>query len=166
LARRGAGVLVLAERLEEGGKRRWRSGTRCDGCARRSGGPTPSSGRPSAPPTLCKLHPSFLLLFFSSPGFSRILSFSCSSICEEIPSHLFSERSYATFRSPGLGFGVLLPLPFQLDLPARQAKRAWGTFGWAYSSTSFPLWELFTSNEQRTCMHFWRRCKFTGTCTH
>jgi len=65
-----------------------------------------------------------------------------------------------------LGFGVLLRIPFQLDLPARQAKRAWGTFGWAYSSTSFPLWELFTSNEQRTCMHFWRRCKFTGTCTH
>jgi hypothetical protein len=36
---------------------------RCGGCARRPGGRTPSSGRPSAPPTPCKHppppHPSF-----------------------------------------------------------------------------------------------------------
>jgi hypothetical protein len=59
-----------------------------------------------------------------------------------------------------LGFGVLLRIPFQLDFPARQAKRAWGTFGWAYSSASFPIGSFsLQTNKLTSVCNFWRRCK-------
>ena len=114
-ASRGARVARVLSRSAPPG---WRSGTRCGGSARRSAGPTPSSGRPSAPRTLCKPLPSVLLYFFGVI-FSLDL---ISSILPEILSHFLGTFIFR-FLFAGLCSGFLCTFrPFQLDLPSRQVR--------------------------------------------